>query len=347
MQRQEHEFRAKQICDFFQSNNYNKLLTLNHFRQQNVPTNTIHNVIRRFIKSGTSTYKKIPGRKAYVNTHKQQQRVVRYFSKHNSASVRVASDQLGINKDSLQKIKRKIGIRTLKKVKKPKYTAAQIIRVKAGCTKLYKMSVPSGGDCFFIIDDETYVHQDPSQIPSDEYYNEIPGEQLDVEDTIAPTEKFPVKYMVWQAMAEDGQVSKPFFYQGIINSDVYMKECIKKRLVPFLNKFKHQKNILFWPDLATAHYSRKTQDLLKQLQINYVSKSNNPPNVPQCRPIEVFWAVCKARYKKNMVKPTNMQKFSQIWNRIALLVAEMHGKNLFLHFRQNLRLVGEGGPYAI
>ncbi len=47
-------------------------------------------------------------------------------------------------------------------------------------------------------------------------------------------------------------------------------------------------NYIYWPDLASARYSKATIEWMKQ-NVNYVAKRFNPLNVPQARPIEDFW----------------------------------------------------------
>ena len=46
---------------------------------------------------------------------------------------------------------------------------------------------------------------------------------------------------------------------------------------------------------TSAHYSNATQEVYKTLNIKFVPKNSNPPNVPQLRPIEHFWALLKER----------------------------------------------------
>ena len=45
---------------------------------------------------------------------------------------------------------------------------------------------------------------------------------------------------------------------------------------------------MFWPDLASAHYSKETQAWMRK-NVKYVPKHLNPPNVPQTRSIEDLW----------------------------------------------------------
>jgi hypothetical protein len=109
-------------------------------------------------------------------------------------------------------------------------------------------------------------------------------------------EKFPKKYLVWQAMDDKGNVSEPYIKIGCMNAEEYRKECLEKRLLPFIQKHHTIDNALFWPDLATIHYSARAQEWLKDNRIECIAKERNPPNVPQARPIERFWSICKRRY---------------------------------------------------
>ena len=61
-----------------------------------------------------------------------------------------------------------------------------------------------------------------------------------------------------------------------------------KRLLPFIHEYHPDLNYIFWPDLASSHYSAATVGWMSQ-NVNYVEKQLNPPNVPQARPIENFW----------------------------------------------------------
>ena len=63
-------------------------------------------------------------------------------------------------------------------------------------------------------------------------------------------EKFHKKYPIWCDLDEYGRILKPFTTTGTINLDIYLKECIKKRLIYFIKN----KSMLFWPNMATSHY---------------------------------------------------------------------------------------------
>lgn len=67
--------------------------------------------------------------------------------------------------------------------------------------------------------------------------------------------KFFKKYMVWQAIDSFGNDSDPYITTGTINASIYLEECLKKRLLPFLVQNHDLDKVLFWPDMATCHYA--------------------------------------------------------------------------------------------
>jgi transposase len=85
------------------------------------------------------------------------------------------------------------------------------------------------------------------------------------------------------------------FAKNAINSHIYIEECLNKTLINFIDKYHSDGNDIFWPDLASSHYSNATQAEYVRLNIKVVPKSSNPPNVPQLRPIENFWSILKSK----------------------------------------------------
>ena len=51
--------------------------------------------------------------------------------------------------------------------------------------------------------------------------------------------------------------------------------------------------LVFWTDGVSSHCASKTLDKLNELPIKFVPRDSNPPNVPQLRPNETFWAHLK------------------------------------------------------
>lgn len=92
-----------------------------------------------------------------------------------------------------------------------------------------------------------------------------------------------------------------------MNAQVYEKECLEKRLVPFYEK--NKVSAIFCPDLATAHYAKSTLDLLKAKGIQFVAKDESPPNALELRSIERYWAIVKRNLIKKCLKAGNIEEF--------------------------------------
>ena len=194
-----------------------------------------------------------------------------------------------------------------------------------------------------IIDDETYVPHDPTNIPGDEYYHCLFKSEVPVEFTLKRKEKFPKKYLVWQAIDEMGNVSSPYIQLGTMDSKIYLEECLKKRLLPFIKKHHNLDEILFWSDMASIHYAADVCQWLKQQNINFVPLNNNAPNIPQARPIETFWALCKSEYKRQQYYPKDLDEFKKIWKLLSNKVAKNSAQTLMKGVRGKIRTIAYYG----
>ena len=97
-------------------------------------------------------------------------------------------------------------------------------------------------------------------------------------------------------------VSEPYIHRskGAINADTYRNQCIKSKLIPFINKYHPTDDVIFWPDLAQAHYSTEFLAFLEASSVSVVPKAINSPNMPQGHPIEDFRSVlAQLVYEKN------------------------------------------------
>jgi hypothetical protein len=100
--------------------------------------------------------------------------------------------------------------------------------------------------------------------------------------------KYEPKLLVYILISPRG-MCKPYFRPSglAVNQDVYLEECIKKRVVPFIRK-----------NYRPGQYAHTVQDYLKTNHITYVPKWCNPANVPKARPIEDFWGNLKENVYK-------------------------------------------------
>ena len=59
--------------------------------------------------------------------------------------------------------------------------------------------------------------------------------------------------MIWQCLDEHGNVSEPYVSRETMNGKIFL-EVLKKRLLPFIQKYRKIENVIFWMDLATCHF---------------------------------------------------------------------------------------------
>jgi hypothetical protein len=110
---------------------------------------------------------------------------------------------------------------------------------------------------------------------------------------------------LYLANSENG-ISKPVFSKAglAVNKEVYISKCL---LHKFIQEHHKNEKIVFWPDLASAHYAKDTLVRLEELKIEHVPWKENPLNVPQIRSIKNVWANLKRKVYSNNYRPKDIK----------------------------------------
>jgi hypothetical protein len=229
---------------------------------------------------------------------KQLSLLAKEFNNQTGKSLRRAALKYGTSHSTIANTLKRVGITCYKRKKAPKYKGNQPATILSAMSRLYRFHLTDGNGQppFIIMDDETYITEnDHFKYSNRTFYAHDPNDTVD-SIRYAGVKKFPMKVGIWYAISDCGMSDAYVWQQGLaIDGDRYKKQCIMKRLLPFINKHGLQNNHIFWPDKASAHYSKAVLQYLGYKQINVVPKQNNPTNVPQCRPIENFHAIIKRR----------------------------------------------------
>uniref|UniRef100_A0AC35TUS9 DDE_3 domain-containing protein n=1 Tax=Rhabditophanes sp. KR3021 TaxID=114890 RepID=A0AC35TUS9_9BILA len=215
--------------------------------------------------------------------------------------------------------------------------------LKTSKSNFHRIKSKKNGHC---MDDETYVPMDPKNVPGREFYSATSRTAIPINVRARTKKKYAGKFMIWQAIDENGNITKPFVTDKSMNWEVYL-HCLNKFLLPFIKKHQTDTPMLFWPDMATCHYQKDVKKFLKENKINFVDKIENAPCVPHLRPIEKFWALCKAEYKKEVSPSTSVKEMEKTWTKISKRVANKSGQALFDGLRGKLRLTAREGVYAV
>ncbi len=63
--------------------------------------------------------------------------------------------------------------------------------------------------------------------------------------------------------------------------------------------------------MARVHYAKEVLEWLSHTGINYLTWEENPPKVPQARPIEKFWNICRQKYRMRKTEAKKHQLFRE------------------------------------
>ena len=208
-------------------------------------------------KEKSLSRKKGSGRKAKIATKQNIIKVKNHFNHKSGRSQKNMASKLGCHRTYIGKILKKYSnIKLRKKQKRPLMSDIQKAQARPKCRRMLEKF----GNLDFILDDESYFTlSNDSQPGNDSFYSD------NVQQTPETVRnKFKSKYekkiMVWLAISPRG-VSAPYFIPSglAVNQEVYIKECIMKRLEPMIKKYYPDGGYVFWPDLASSHYAKSVQ----------------------------------------------------------------------------------------
>ena len=291
----------------------------------NLSKRTCQEVIKKYKQTLTITRSSGSGRKPGPANKILAEKIKRSFKYSPGLSVRDRAQRYGISKTNVHKLCSKSGFKSFKAIKQPNRNDIQNQKAKIRSRKLYDEVLTVQGGCI-MMDDETYVKCDFKQLPGQKFYvSKIRG-NVPKKFKYVLQDKFAKKLMIWQAICSCGLKSKGFVTNRTMNGSLYIEECLEKRLMPFIRA--HNLPVKFWPDLASCHYARVTMDWYQTNGVDVVAKNQNPPNCPEFRPIEKYWAIVKRKLKKSGATALDAKKMIQKWN--------LHGDSVTVSTVRNL-----------
>ena len=303
MSSKQEERRKKNLHNFIE----NPGLTLSmRVKQLNIPKSTIGSVISRYLEAGSIERKQGSGRKLNSGNKKLNKSITLALNRNPRLSVRDLASKFDTSKSNAWKVKEKLGFKSYRVQKVPNRRDKQNENARKRAFKLYNDVLTKHKGCI-IQDDETYLKCDFQQMPGQEFYSRRVGKFVDNKFKCKYVDKFAKKYMIWQAICSCGRRTSPYVITGTLKSSEYIKECLNKRLLPMYRQ--HNVSPLFWPDLASIHYSRDTISWYEENNVAFVRKIHNPPNSPELRPIERYWAILKRNVKKRSSAASDIKSF--------------------------------------
>ena len=294
---------------------WKKCQIVRHFVDEGKDKSTIYKIIKR-LESGVGP-KRRPGSGRYAPvSRKVKEKVVEFAVNTVGISYAKIGRKFGLTQPTIKKILLEYDVHRMKRKKCPKVSPKQAIVQKKRILKLRKLLKPSDNS-IIVMDDEKYLTIDGSEEPSNDFFYMSPLLEVPEEIFYRPFEKFPKKVMVWLAISEKG-LSEPFIIPSgnAVSGQRYVTQCLPL-LQDFIDKYHSDGNYWFWPDLASSHYAKSTQKVMQSIGIKFVPKHSNPPNVPQLRPIERYWAYLQRRV---FADGWTAENIPQLKNRIRFII---------------------------
>ena len=301
------ELQRKRVHQFYQENSDKpKSFTVSHFEAENLSRSTIYGIIKRIEEDKPFKRQTGSGRKLKIMTKCAISQLTKLFDHKCGISQRIASKKFKCSQSLISKtLKTKTSIKKRKQMKIPSRTESQRAKNRRLCGQLYK----NYKDFIWVLDDESYFTLSNSQINGNDNFYSSNIELIPNNVKFKEKKKFEEKLLVYVVILPFG-LSTPYIVQSgtAINQHIYVDECFTKKLLPHIKQLPKNTKYIFWPDLASAHYSNKAVKFLNENGIKFVTKSENPPNMPECRCIEDFWSCIKRNVYKNGWQAENLDQ---------------------------------------
>ena len=278
--------------------------TIDHLMRMKMKRSTLYDILGRYERRKTTKRKRGSGRTAQKLPVLKKRQLKRAANDKKGVSHRKLAAKFNVSRSYIGKVLRSQNVKYFKRQKCPDSTPEQQTRQIKCLRSMNRKLCPPKSDVVIILDDESYFPLKHDEMPGNDGFYSDNKNNTPFSVKYKTKQKFALKVMIWLAISERGHSDVYVKPSGLaINCRVYIDECIRARLVPFINKLHKDDEILFSPDLASSHYSIATRACNKELGINFVPKEMNPPNVPQLRPIENFGEFLKQRSIKVLGRP--------------------------------------------
>lgn len=314
-----------------------------------VQRRTVYDILTRYDECGTIIPFRKTGRPITLATKTGVRKLSQLVDHKDKMPDSLAAKKMGWSRSYVQKVRsQQLNIKKYKKRWAPFYKRGQDTEVQTKCRRLLRKTFLPGSTGLIVMDDEHYIYLDENKTTSTMFYNSSDRNATPATMQVKPVRKFCPKLMVWQALSMRGRSQLYVVPSGMnVNKELYLKECIKKRLIPFINKAYPNGDAIFWPDKASAHYADVVMDHLQSVGVKVVKKDDNPTNLPQARPVERYWAEIDRRLSVLKKRAENLKELSDQVKKVAKNIPESYVQDLMSSVRTKLRRISDSGVYSV
>lgn len=310
---------------------------LEAFKDKPISRATIFRVLRDCREGKQQENKKKSGRPVTLNS-KTTKNLLANAKDTVEGTHRKLARKYGVSPSTVHRILKRNHVQVQSPTKATEYTAKQLKEIPKCCRALLDQHFTHGK--VIIMDDERYFTFTNNSLDTDDS-----EATTDDEKSSANKMKFQPKVLMWIAISSTG-CSSPYFQSSTavaFNSDEYIDKCLPK-LKQFIDKKHASDKIIFWPDPARGHYAKNIQEWLESEQIESVPQTDNPPNVPQARPMQRFWKILWRKvYENDWTAQSHHQLIGRIRRKLNEIDESIY-QRMMESIPSKLREIEENGP---
>ena len=256
------------IVQFYKEHSVgSKSYTVDHFIGKKMKKSTLYDILRRYVRRKTTERIKESGRIAHKLPVSKRRRVRQASNDKKGVIHRKLVAKFSVSRSYIGKVLGNQKVKYFKRQKCSDSTPEQQTRQIKCLRSMNRKLCPPTSDVVIILDDESYFPLKHDEMPGND------GFYSDNKKNTPHSVKYKSKrslFMIWLAISERG-CSEIFVKPAglAIIGQVYFNECIRTRLVPFINQLHKDEEILFWPALASSltlqqpeHGTRSTELML-------------------------------------------------------------------------------------
>ena len=336
------------VGNFYNQNrDLGKSYVVSHFQKMGLKPRRVYYIMKNIDERGYMLRKKGSGRKPTKMTEAKKQKLKNLMNKKKVVSQTKLAQKFNTNQSYISKTIKKLKINYYKREKVPLCTLKQKKKQTSRCSALRKGLFKPSTPIDIVMDDESYFGLSDEALPGNTgFYTDNKDDTPD-DVKYRGKAKYATKVLVWAVISARGVSDLHVEECRTVSGPVYL-EILRKHLQKFINAHYNSSNdIVFWPDLASAHYSEIVTDWLKEQNIPFVPKIQNPPNTPQLRPIENFWAILKQRVYQGGWKAKNKQDLIRRIKATAKKLDSNVFQKLFKGLKTKVRKASEGALKSI
>ena len=256
----------------------------------------VFNILNQLDETGDLVRKPVSGRPKKLSKF-DLNKLKRTVNNKTGQSQNRLSHDYGVHQSTISRNLKSEGVSYKKRGRAPKATEAQKQKQVVCLGELCKGLFSFENMTDIVLDDESWFTPDGSGLPGNTGYYSTDPTKTPHEVKFKTEAKYqPFKIMLWVVIGPKG-IGDIFIKppKDTFDGDMYRTKCLPKVCKYLDFHYGSRTDAIFWPDLATSHYSNKSQEHMKSLGLNFVPKSQNPPACPQIRPVENFFGDLKQK----------------------------------------------------